>query len=224
MVTPLLEIAREDDISTLGLLDDRLKSMHRFLVLLTALPLFVSCEKETRSPPAAVVSAQPTEVAHTTSEARPAEDPDSGTEIAGSTEEHPCKSKERVRITPLGPEPEQALQLDPDPGYGRALRSGTPDLDGREPEDLYILFPESFGSDGAQMQALYVGCGEGLFAPVWGPEYTLGLKVLDTRIHGWREVLRREKEEGVTRPSTTRYWMRFEQGQYHDHRKEAENR
>ncbi|RKH46295.1 hypothetical protein [Corallococcus sicarius] len=108
------------------------------------------------------------------------------------------------------------LQLDPDPGHGEAQRVGEPDLDGKGQPDLYVLFPTDFGSDGAQMQALYVHCGGDRYAPVWGPEYTLALKVQDTRTQGWHDVVRREKAGTPGAPANKLIGMRFMGDGYQD--------
>jgi hypothetical protein len=130
--------------------------------------------------------------------------------------ESPCGDKEKVRITSLQPGPHGQVRLEPDPEYGKATREQELDLDGREPMDLHILWPENAGSDGAIMQGLYMACGDGLYAAVWGPDYAVSLKVREQRVNGWPEVIRSEKSGSPERPSLRSIPMRFEAGMYQD--------
>jgi len=135
---------------------------------------------------------------------------------------HPCTAGEGVRATVLGNGARPALQLEPDPGHGEALRVSEVDLDGLGQPDLYVLFSTNFGSDGALVQALYVHCSGDRYAPVWGPEYTLELKPLGTRTRSWLDVVRREKAGTPEAPTQKQVTLRFQGGTYEDARPEPE--
>jgi hypothetical protein len=122
--------------------------------------------------------------------------------------------KEKVRITSLQPGPRGEVRLEPAPGYGKAIREQELDLDGREPRDLHILWPGSEGSDGVLMQGLFMACGDGLYAAVWGPEYAVSLQVRERRVNGWREVIRGEKAGTPDEPSLRHTPMHFKDGEY----------
>ncbi|MCP3162567.1 hypothetical protein [Myxococcus qinghaiensis] len=134
----------------------------------------------------------------------------------------PCSRDETFRITTVGKGKQPTVQVEPDPGYGKALRAAEVDLDGRGQQDLYVIFPTEAGSDGATMQALYVHCSGDRYAPVWGPEYTLELKPLDTRTQGWRDVVHREKSGTLDAPTVKRVTMRFQGDTYQDAATETE--
>ncbi|WP_163865188.1 hypothetical protein [Myxococcus eversor] len=134
----------------------------------------------------------------------------------------PCSRDETFRITTVGKGKQPTVQVEPDPGYGKALRAAEVDLDGRGQQDLYVIFPAEAGSDGATMQALYVHCSGDRYAPVWGPEYTLELKPLDTRTQGWRDVVHREKSGTLDAPKVKRVTMRFQGDTYQDASTETE--
>jgi hypothetical protein len=148
--------------------------------------------------------------------AAPSAIPDAGGGGAAARLPGPCEREDVVRITPLSKEARPVLRIEPDPGHNTAIRQAELDLDGRNQLDLYVLFPEDFGSDGAQVQALYAHCKDDRYAPVWGPEYTLELKALDTRFNGWREVKRREKVGTHEKPDIAWYVMRFQEFTYQD--------
>jgi hypothetical protein len=112
----------------------------------------------------------------------------------------------------LGNGARPALQLEPDPGHGEAVRVSEVDLDGLGQPDLYVLFPTDFGSDGALVQALYVHCRGDRYAPVWGPEYTLELKPLGTRTGSWLDVVRREKAGTPAAPTQKQVTLCFQGG------------
>lgn len=128
----------------------------------------------------------------------------------------PCRGKETVRITLLEPGPQGQVRLEPDPEYGQATREKELDLDGREPIDLHILWPGNAGSDGAIMQGLYMACGDGRYAAVWGPDYAISLQVRERRVDGWREVVRREQFGAPEHPSLRDIPMHFVGGMYQD--------
>lgn|GEM_PF-5118036 len=134
----------------------------------------------------------------------------------------PCSRDETFRITTVGKGKQPTVQVEPDPGYGKALRAAEVDLDGRGQQDLYVIFPTEAGSDGATMQALYVHCSGDRYAPAWGPEYTLELKPLDTRTQGWRDVVHREKSGTFDAPTVKRVTMRFQGDTYQDAATETE--
>ncbi|SEK53510.1 hypothetical protein SAMN05444354_101813 [Stigmatella aurantiaca] len=116
----------------------------------------------------------------------------------------------------MGTGAKPTLQLDPDPEHGKAFRAAEVNLDDRGQLDLYIVFPSDFGSDGATVQALYAHCSGDRYAPVWGPEYTLGLTVQDSRTNGWRDVVRSEKAGAPENPSVKRFTLHFQGGMYQD--------
>ncbi|MFY2560796.1 hypothetical protein ACN469_24540 [Corallococcus terminator] len=134
----------------------------------------------------------------------------------------PCSRDETFRISTVGKGAKPTVQVEPDPGYGKALRAAEVDLDGRGQQDLYVIFPTDAGSDGATMQALYIHCSGDRYAPVWGPEYTLELKPLDTRTQGWRDVVHREKGGTLDAPTVKRVTMRFQGDTYQDASTETE--
>lgn len=145
-----------------------------------------------------------------------------GSTAPGAPAAGPCSRDETFRITTVGKGTRPTVQVEPDPGYGKALRAAEVDLDGRGQQDLYVIFPTDAGSDGATMQALYVHCSGDRYAPVWGPEYTLELKPLDTRTQGWRDVVHREKSGTLDAPKVKRVTMRFQGDTYQDVSTETE--
>ncbi|NTX33507.1 hypothetical protein HUA78_03570 [Myxococcus sp. CA033] len=152
----------------------------------------------------------------------PATAPGAGSPAPTASASGPCARDETFRITTVGKGTRPALQVEPDPGHGKALRAAEVDLDGRGQQDLYVVFPTDAGSDGATVQALYVHCSGDRYAPVWGPEYTLELKPLDTRTQGWRDVVHREKGGTLDAPTTKRVTMRFQGDTYQDASTETE--
>lgn len=194
----------------------------RLASLTIVLSVLVACTRETDQPPstkppaAEEGSARPVEQASDSGATRLVKADDGGAAPREALEDSPCRDKEKVRITLLQRGPQGQVRLEPDPEYGKATREQELDLDGHEPLDLHILWPGNAGSDGAIMQSLYVACGDGSYAAVWGPDYAISLQVREQRANGWREVVRSEQFGAPEHPTLRDIPMRFVGGTYQD--------
>ncbi|MDI1435124.1 hypothetical protein [Polyangium sorediatum] len=101
----------------------------------------------------------------------------------------PCtRVAELVRIERVS-EPENGITLTPDPGMGQKSIHFEGSLNGDRFPDLILSFNDTMGSTHECMSGVYLGCGEGEYLPVWGPEYAFDLKVTDTETaNGYRLI------------------------------------
>ncbi|MDI1482062.1 hypothetical protein [Polyangium sp. y55x31] len=101
----------------------------------------------------------------------------------------PCtRAAELVRIERV-PEAENEIRMTPDPGSGEKSIHFTGSLNDDRFPDLIVYFNDTCGSTHECMRGVYLGCGEGEYLPVWGPEYAFDLKVTDTETaNGYRLI------------------------------------
>ncbi|HVK69040.1 MAG TPA: hypothetical protein VM694_31500 [Polyangium sp.] len=88
----------------------------------------------------------------------------------------PCtRIAELVRIERV-PETENELTLTPNPGFGQKTTHFEGSLNDDRYPDLIVYFNDTCGSTHECMRGVYLGCGEGEYLPVWGPEYTFAMQ------------------------------------------------
>jgi hypothetical protein len=105
------------------------------------------------------------------------------------------------------------VRIEPDPGLGSAKLYKRVDLNGDERKDLLLRFPGACGNHGECPIGIYLDCGEGSYARLWGPEYAVDLEVQPGR-GSWREL--KWSQAGGGGKATFRT-LRFEQGAYQEH-------
>ncbi|MDC0741028.1 hypothetical protein [Polyangium mundeleinium] len=101
----------------------------------------------------------------------------------------PCtRVAELVRIERV-PETENDTTLTPDSGFGHKSIHFAGSLNGDRFPDLIIYYNDTCGSTHECMCGVYLGCGNGEYLPVWGPEYAFELQVTDTETaNGYRLI------------------------------------
>ncbi len=80
--------------------------------------------------------------------------------------------------------------------------------------DVIVRFPDSCSSYGECEHSVYFGCGDGRFASVYGPEYSLSLA--PDLAAGTRPVVLRElrRKDSFEEPGATWTVLRYEGGRY----------
>ncbi|HVK67612.1 MAG TPA: hypothetical protein VM694_24170 [Polyangium sp.] len=101
----------------------------------------------------------------------------------------PCtRANERVRIERVS-ETENTIWQTPDPGFGQMSIHFAGSLNDDRFPDLIVYFNDTCGSTHECMRGVYLGCGEGEYLPVWGPEYASDMQPTDTETaNGYRRI------------------------------------
>ena len=106
-----------------------------------------------------------------------------------------------VRVQHLRSEEDrEVFAVDPEPELGgEASRMWEGDLNGDGHADLVLRFFELCGNYGDCPFAVYAGCGEDRFVPVWGPRYAVALEIpKSSPSAGWAELVQVELHEDAS--------------------------
>jgi hypothetical protein len=83
-------------------------------------------------------------------------------------------------------------------------------LDSDERDDLILFFHGTAGNWGEILFSAYVGCGNGRYAPVFGPDYALELVPADQDAGGYRRLRWVTRIASNERPGTITTELRFD--------------
>jgi hypothetical protein len=122
---------------------------------------------------------------------------------ADAATNHPCAVQTGVSLPTDG-----SLIPFGDESEGEITWKGKLDPDDRD--DLILLFHGTAGNWGEILYSAYVGCGNGHYAPVFGPDYALELVPADADPAGHRRLRWVSRNDSQERPDTITTELRFD--------------
>lgn len=117
--------------------------------------------------------------------------------------DHPCSVQALVSLPTDG-----SLIPFGDGSEGEVTWRGKLDPDDRD--DLILLFHGTAGNWGEILFSAYLGCGNGGYAPVFGPDYALELLPTDREPSGYRRLRALSRNASHDHPGTITTELRFD--------------